>query len=70
MAAEIDGFTALPGNGLSGTLDGKALLGGSQKFVSSKAAVPDSMQKEAERLYGIFTAANELIDFFKSEMHK
>ena len=52
MAAEIDGFTALPGNGLSGTLNGKALLGGSQKFVSSKAAVPDSMQKEAERLAG------------------
>jgi Cu2+-exporting ATPase len=39
-AAEIDGFTALPGNGLSGTLNGEALLGGSQKFVSSKAAVP------------------------------
>ncbi|MBR4332911.1 MAG: heavy metal translocating P-type ATPase [Clostridia bacterium] len=51
-AAEIDGFTALPGNGLSGTLNGEALLGGSQKFVSSKAAVPDSMQKEAERLAG------------------
>lgn len=30
---------------------------------------PDA-QKEAERLYGVFTAANELIDFFKSEMHK
>ena len=30
---------------------------------------PDA-HKEAERLYGAFTAANELIDFFKSEMHK
>ncbi len=51
-AAEIGGFTALPGNGLSGTLNGEALLGGSQKFVSSKAAVPGSLQKEAERLAG------------------
>jgi Cu2+-exporting ATPase len=51
-AAEIDGFTALPGNGLSGTLNGEALLGGSQKFVSSKAAVPGSLQKAAERLAG------------------
>jgi hypothetical protein len=30
---------------------------------------PDA-QQEAERLYGVFTAANELIDFFKSEMRK
>ena len=51
-AAEIDGFTALPGNGLSGTLKGEALLGGSQKFVSSKAVVPDGLQKAAERLAG------------------
>ena len=51
-APDIDGFTALPGNGLSGTLNGEALLGGSLKFVSSKVTVPDSLQKQAERLAG------------------
>ena len=30
---------------------------------------PDA-QQEAERLYGVLTSANELIDFFKSEVHK
>ena len=49
---DTDGFSALPGNGLSGTLNGEALLGGSQKFVSSKVTVPDSLQKAAERLAG------------------
>ena len=51
-APDTDGFSALPGNGLSGTLNGEALLGGSQKFVSSKVTVPDSLQKAAERLAG------------------
>ncbi len=48
--AEIDGFTALPGNGLSGTMNGEMLLGGNQKFVSSKVSVPDSLQNAAEYL--------------------
>ncbi len=47
---EIDGFSALPGNGLTGTLNGEALLGGSQKFISSGASLPESLQKAAERL--------------------
>ena len=49
---EIEAFTALPGNGLSGTLDGETVLGGNQKFVSSKVSVPDSLQKQAEHLAG------------------
>ena len=51
-APDTDGFSALPGNGLSGTLNGETLLGGNQKFVSSKVTVPDSLQKAAERLAG------------------
>ncbi|MBQ6959959.1 MAG: heavy metal translocating P-type ATPase [Clostridia bacterium] len=51
-APDIDGFSALPGNGLSGTLNGEVLLGGSQKFVSSKVHVPDSLNNQAEHLAG------------------
>ena len=47
---EIDGFTALPGNGLTGTLNGETLLGGSQKFIASKVSLSDDLMKKADRL--------------------
>ncbi|MBR5111123.1 MAG: heavy metal translocating P-type ATPase [Clostridia bacterium] len=49
-APEITGFTALPGNGLTGTLDGAALMGGSQKFMMTQGAVSADLQKRAEQL--------------------
>ncbi len=49
-AAEIEGFTALPGSGLTGTLNGETLLGGSQKFMGSKAPLSDSLMDKADRL--------------------
>ena len=50
--AEVTEFEALVGNGLSGKLDGKELLGGSLSFVSSQAAVSEQMRNRAEELAG------------------
>ena len=47
---EIDGFTALPGNGLTGTLNGETLLGGSQKFMATKVRLSGDLIKKADRL--------------------
>lgn len=47
---EITGFRNLPGHGISGTADGKALIGGSLSFISSRISLPDTFRKEAERL--------------------
>ncbi len=51
-AAEVSDFSVLPGNGLRGTLDGEPLLGGSLKYISRQAALPDSVRTEADRLAG------------------
>ena len=48
--AEIEAFAALPGNGLTGTLNGEALLGGSQKFIASKVSLSGDLMKKADRL--------------------
>ena len=58
MRAEEDGLTAapvgdfrvLPGNGLTATLSGETLLGGSLSFVSSQVDVPRSIRQKAEAL--------------------
>ena len=47
---EVTGFRAFPGNGLTATLRGAALTGGSQAFITSQAAVPDVLQQKAEAL--------------------
>lgn len=52
IPAETEGFTALPGNGLSAVLDGAELLGGSVKFVSGQADIPGEVLDECERLSG------------------
>ena len=41
---DIAGFKALPGNGLTGMLDGEELTGGSFKFISSKCDVPNVLK--------------------------
>ena len=47
---EVTGFQALPGNGLTGILDGHTLYGGNHTFISSKVSVDGDIQKKAEKL--------------------
>ena len=49
-AEEVTDFAALPGNGLSATIGGRALIGGSRKFVSERVNVPEEMLKKADLL--------------------
>ena len=49
-ADEVENFTALPGNGLSASLKGEQLTGGSLKFISSQTEVPAQMKTRAEQL--------------------
>ncbi len=51
-AAEVSDFRALPGNGLTATLNGEELLGGSLAFIAGRAAVPEEMNAKAEALAG------------------
>lgn len=44
---EIDTFTVLPGNGLSGILAANELAGGNSTFIGSKAKIPQDAQKKA-----------------------
>mgnify|MGYP004714340423 FL=1 len=48
--SEVTDFEALPGNGLQARLDGKALLGGSLKFISGQVSVPADMTAKAQSL--------------------
>ena len=43
--SEVSEFTALPGNGLSGRLNGEELLGGNLTFISSRVTVPETIKK-------------------------
>ena len=43
-------FKALAGNGLSANVDGKTVVGGSMKFISSKISVDDNIKNKAEEL--------------------
>ena len=49
---EVADFTALPGNGLTGTLDGQRLSGGSLAYISGVAPVSDAMREQIENLAG------------------
>ena len=51
-ADEISDFIALPGNGLSATLNGKALFAGNLSFIETKAAVSKALRKGAENFAG------------------
>ena len=47
---EVQDFTALPGNGLSGKLGEDWLYGGNFKFISDKMKISASIKEQAERL--------------------
>ncbi len=47
---EVEAFQAVPGNGLSGSLEGKQLLGGNLSFISKGAEVTEETRKQAEEL--------------------
>ena len=49
-AEEAEQFKALPGSGLTASLDGAVLFGGSYKFISERVRVPDDAKEQAERL--------------------
>ena len=49
-APEVTGFSVLPGNGLTATLNGDTLTGGSQKFMLTQGTVSADLQKRAEAL--------------------
>jgi len=48
--ADILDFKALPGNGLQGMMEGKMLYGGNERFISSKAAIPQKVQQMGNTL--------------------
>ena len=47
---EVTDFRAVPGNGLSGVLDGAELCGGNLAFIRRQAEVPGNLERMAERL--------------------
>ena len=49
-APEVSDFQALPGNGLSASLNGSALIGGSIKYISTLVSVSPSLMSQAEKL--------------------
>ncbi len=49
-ASAVSDFQALPGNGLTGVLNGSKLCGGNYHCVAAVAAVPDEMQHQARTL--------------------
>ena len=51
-AGEVTDFRVLPGNGLTASLDGQTLCGGSLKFISTQAALDAETRAEADRLAG------------------
>ena len=51
-AQPVEGFSALPGNGLTATLSGEELLGGSRTFIGGRTAIPAELQQQADALAG------------------
>ena len=47
---EVADFQAVPGGGLTGTLDGTVLTGGNLKYITETAEVSDAVRKQSERL--------------------
>ncbi len=48
--AEVAGFCAVAGNGLTGRLGSDILTGGSQKFISETVSIPEEMGEKAKAL--------------------
>ena len=51
-AKEVSDFKALPGNGLTASLDGQTLYGGSFSFIATKVKISDDMKTGSEKLAG------------------
>ena len=51
-AAEVEDFTALPGNGLSAVCSGSRLDGGNAQFISSRAEIPKQLLERSKQLAG------------------
>lgn len=49
-ADEIEGFSALPGNGLTAKLNGRVLYGGNSKFTATVATIPAETEEKAAML--------------------
>ena len=47
---EVTAFEALPGNGLTGTVEEEILYGGKEKFISTKTELPEEINKKATEL--------------------
>ena len=50
--AACDDFRAIPGRGLEGTVGGKKVIAGNEKFISESAGIPDEAAANAARLAG------------------
>ena len=49
-SAEVSDFRAVPGSGLTASLDGRTLAGGNAKYIAEFAAIPDSLVINAEKI--------------------
>lgn len=49
-SGEVTDFTALPGNGLTASLNGEKLAGGNFLFINGIAGVPEEIKAQSERL--------------------
>lgn len=47
---ELEEFQAIPGNGLSGCLDGELLLGGNLNFIQNQISVPEDIVQQGKML--------------------
>ena len=61
VSSIISDFKALPGNGLSGNLDGNYLLGGNLKFIGEHVSIPAEFTLPVS---SIETAVLNIIPFF------
>jgi len=50
VGQEVEDFAALPGNGLTASLEGETLRGGSMKFITGLVKVSDKVKHQAETL--------------------
>lgn len=49
-AEEVSEFKVLPGNGLTGNLNGQIITGGSLKFIETQTEIPENVKAKAEKL--------------------
>ena len=52
VLSDVGEFNALPGNGLTGVMNGHTLHGGSGKYIGGLVKIPDELKREADELAG------------------